>query len=140
MMAVLAVRMVEGHPVVTRFRTLGRMVAVPQTRRHPDGGRQRNDTHRAEQDYRTCQSRYRFPLQASVPDPAGTHHDVNLQQHGTEVRGLYEFGLAGMGSSSAAVVVRMSPGQSRSGTPPRDQTTLAIPGAPSAAPSRSRST
>lgn len=77
----------------SRLSTFRPMVAVAQTRGRPHRGRQRDDTHRAEEHHRTSERRQRFTVQAAIPHPAGTHHDINLQHERAQVRGLNHLGL-----------------------------------------------
>jgi hypothetical protein len=69
------------------------VVAVAQTRGRPHRRRQRDDPHRAEKHHCASERRQRFTVQASVPDPTGAHHDINLQHERAQVGGLNHLGL-----------------------------------------------
>ena len=96
MVTVMVISMVEGGPVVTRFCSRRRIVAVSETRSRSDRGRERDDTHCAQQDHRTCEGRYRLSAETAIPHPTGPHHNVDLKQQCTEVRGCHQFGLPGV--------------------------------------------
>lgn len=95
-MIVVAVFTSDVRPVVFGFCGNRRMVAVLQT--GSDSHRCRGSDHGAdaEEHHRVCKGWYRFCLAASMPHPAGSHHDVDLEQQYAEVGGSYQLGFSGV--------------------------------------------
>ena len=86
----------DAWPVMTRFRLSRPMIAVSYTRSHSYSRSQRDDGTGAQENDRVSERWYRLSLAASVQYPAGSHHDVDLKQHGAKVGGLYQLRYPGV--------------------------------------------
>jgi hypothetical protein len=95
-MSVVAISMSDSRRVVLGFRASRCVVAVLQARSHSYRCRGGDYGADAEEHDRVCEGWYRPCLAASVPHPAGSHHDVNLEQKSAEPGGLHEFGFSGV--------------------------------------------
>lgn len=85
------------------------VVAVALTGYHAHRGGQGDHADRAEQHCGTRQPGNRLALQPAIPNPAGTHHDINLHQQRRQVGALHHFGLARMRAEWGTRSARQSP-------------------------------
>ena len=95
-MIVVAIVMSDARVVVFGFCAGRRMVVVLQTRSHSDSCGGSDHGAGAEEHNRVGKGRYRLCLVASVPHPASSHHDVDLEQQCAKAGGLYQFGFSGV--------------------------------------------
>jgi hypothetical protein len=97
-MIVVAISMSDRQRMVFGFCASRSVVVVCQARSHSYRCRRGDYGAEPEEHNRVCEGRYRLGIVASIPHPAGSHHDVNLEQKSTEAGGLHEFGFSGVGT------------------------------------------
>lgn len=95
-MTVVVVGMADRRTVVTGLRTGRLVMTVPQTGCDAYRRCQCDDSTDANENDRVGECWYRLAFVASIPDPASSHHDIDLQHQSAQVSGLYELRFAGM--------------------------------------------
>jgi hypothetical protein len=95
-MIVLAFCMSGSRRVVFGFCASRSVVVVAQARSRSYRCRGGDYGAESEEHDRVCEAWYQLWLAASVPHPAGSHHDVNLEQKSAEAGGFHEFGFSGV--------------------------------------------
>ena len=94
-MTVVVVDVSDRRTVVIGMRTGRLVMTVPQSGGDAYRRCQADDSTYANQNDRVGECWYRLPFVASIPDPAGSHHDIDLKHQSTQVRGLYQLRFAG---------------------------------------------
>lgn len=92
------------------------MIAVPQARRHPDGGRQHHNRGGAQKDDCVRERGYRFPVSPTMPGPPSSHHDINLQQQCTQIGRLDRLGYTSVRAERRSRSARYNPERDSTGT------------------------
>jgi hypothetical protein len=95
-MTVVAVSMPDRRRVVSGLCTSRSVVIVLQAGSHSYRCRGGDYGAETEEHDRVCEGCYPLWFVASVPHPAGAHHDVNLEQQSAQARGLHDFGFSGV--------------------------------------------
>lgn len=95
-MILVAIFVSDAGLVMFGFCAGRRMVTVLQTRSHSYSCRGSDHGAGAEEHNHVRNDRYLLGLTASVPHPASSHHDVDLEQQCAEAGGLYQLGFSGV--------------------------------------------
>lgn len=92
----MVIRVPDRRAVLVGSRTGRLVMTVPQTGCDAYRRCQRDDSTDANENDRVGERWYRLSFVASIPDPSGSHHDIDLKHQSAQVRGQYQLRFAGM--------------------------------------------